>query len=101
MAAAVAPAAPAILYTVPGGRTAIFRSLYVANVGVAASLPFLWVNGVALANIVWVGQVPAFTTLPLQDDLILNPGDVLRGQVGAGGLIQFSGFGSLLDGAPT
>lgn len=94
---------PLAIYTVPAGRTAIVRSLFVAKTSTASDGNFtLRLNGsssgfglyatVALAGVMtWI----------LPDELVLNPGDVLWTVfTGATNVVRVSAFGSLLEGAP-
>lgn len=98
----IATAGAVVLYTVPADRTALIRTLVLANGTAAATgLTYLLVNGSSGAdNAVWVGTVGANSVTFVTADLILNPGDVLRGYV-TSSACQFSAFGSLLDGPPT
>lgn len=90
-----------VLYTVPAGRTAIFHAILVMNTGVAAAFADLRINGAANVDRVWLHSVPPTETVDLYDRIILNPGDVLWGRSALGATIVMSGYGSLLDGAPS
>jgi len=90
-----------LLYTVPSDRTAIFRSVPMANYGAAAAVCQLRVNGTAATNDVFIGSIPTVATVGQNGALVLGPGDTLNAVSAAGSTIVVSGFGSLLDGVPT
>lgn len=91
----------AVVYTVPSGRTAIFRSLLFVNVGAAGAACQLRVNADTTAACVSFMTIGSLDTVALRDDLILNPGDVLWAGAPFGATVNLSGYGSLLDGAPS
>lgn len=90
-----------LLYTVPAGRTAIFHAVLVMNTGIAAAFADLRVNGAANVDRIWLTSVPATETVDLYDRIILGPGDELWGRTAVGATMAMSGYGSLLDGAPS
>lgn len=87
-----------LLYSVASGRTAIIRSVLVRT-GSGIAVPWelrLSSGGAPL----WQGSSTA-NTPAVVPYFILNPGDQLWGfNGGAVQALQFSGFGSLLLGAP-
>lgn len=90
------------LYTVPAGRTAVFRGISLANVNAAVTEGRVMLNGTTSAFLVWIGTIAAKSSLPVPLELVLDPADVLYGQCVTGGTnITFAGFGSLLLGAPS
>lgn len=90
-----------LVYTVPAGRTAIFHTVVVINTAVAAGFFDLRVNGTLNVDRAWLVTVPATDSLELFDRIILNPGDTLYARSGVGATMAVSGYGSLLDGAPS
>jgi hypothetical protein len=89
------------LYTVPPGRTAIIHTLWMPNFG-GNSLVTITVPSFDQNHEIWQGIVPSQGTTVFANKIILNPGDTLWGSaVGAVPSILFTGFGSLLLGAPS
>lgn len=97
----LAAGSTSILYTVPANRVAIIRSIWAYNPGGASSALSLTVNGATAADIVFRQLVPALGSIETPPEMILDPGDVLRGSAGTISAIHVIGFGSLLDGPPT
>lgn len=93
-------ATTAILYTVPAERTAVVRTLTLVNRSAGAVLAVITLNGGASSEGLAYVSLPTQTSTVLTADLVLNPGDVLRGFATAAGAVAVAAFGSLLDGAP-
>lgn len=94
------PTTPGILYTVPAGRTAILRSCRLTN-RLLTNEPFaLFVNGTLTSTAVFLGTIPGQTSVEAFDELVLNPGDVLRGSTVLANAGVAIGSGSLLLGEP-
>lgn len=89
------------MYTVPGGRTAILHSIQFMNTALAAGFVDLRVNGALNVDRCFLTTIAATDTIDLYDRIILNPGDTLYARSAAGLTVTVSGYGSLLDGAPT
>lgn len=98
---ALVPAVTGVIYTVPAGRTAIIRGLYLrSNSTTVAQNVNLYIGAASGGTCIWSQSVPVHpyaTALPAE--IILNPGDVLRGDSVLGSVVV-AGFGSLLLGAP-
>lgn len=97
---AVTSSTAVLLYTVPAARTARFSLITVAcSVGAGGNYA-LRVNASTGANIRFTATAAGVTEECLQG-LILNPSDELWCVIPASHTVNFSGFGSLLDGAPS
>lgn len=97
-----APAAVATaLYTVPADRTLILRSL-VVYAAVGATAYYLLLNGVSGLTHGLDGPrtLAAGARQVYQEDWVLNPGDVLYAYNNNANAYVYTGFGSLLLGAP-
>lgn len=94
----VGPGLSSLLYSVASGRTAIIRSVLVrTGSGVAVPWELRLSSG---GQAMWQGSSTS-SSPALVPYFILNPGDQLWGFNGAAVQnVQFSGFGSLLLGAP-
>lgn len=90
-----------LVYTVPGGRTAIIRSVWFANDQGTAATVSLRVNGNTSASTVFTVTVPPFSAAESPPELVLNPDDELYIFVGGLVTVKASAYGSLLDGAPS
>lgn len=91
------------IFTVPLGRTAIIRTLYISNPSDTADWPIsLRIPTAASPGVLFQGVVDGFTPIILTD-IILNPGDQLSGRSNAVGTpgIDTYGFGALLLGEPS
>lgn len=103
------------VYTVPADRTAVVRTVAFYMYGnVTPTAAALAVNVGDQDHIIWRADlipsrsmaaavqntVSALNPQPLWDSIELDPGDVLYAQISSGTLIT-TGFGSLLDGAPS
>lgn len=89
------------LFTCPSGRTALFRGIYIATNDAATRQFRLEVNVAASTHLIWMQDLPAKSGVALPQEIVLNPGDTLRGQcVTNPGVVVFSGYGSLLLGEP-
>ena len=96
-----------VVFTVPADRTAVVRSLLVANLHPTTAYTFtlkLDPAGTTGITILIPQQVlPANGVYWLPDELVLNPGDGLILHTPAAtptGLLYASAFGSLLAGVP-
>lgn len=87
------------LYTVPADRTARFSLVSIACTAGAGGNYALRINSSTGNNVRFSGTSPALTEEVLVG-MVLNPGDVLWAVIPASHTITFTGFGSLLDGAP-
>lgn len=94
------PATTTLAYTVPDERTAIIRGLFIDNLTAVANLAVLFINGTTNTDECWRGSIPGNTTVEIPDSIVLNPGDTLYIRASVGSATSFTGFGSLLDGAP-
>lgn len=91
------------IYTVPSGRTAILRKITLTNSSDTVAQPVtLRINGTTGGTLLFEDLVPGQTTVTLED-VVLNPGDILRGRSNLTGTtgIDIFGFGSLLEGEPS
>lgn len=92
---------PVTLFTCPVGRTAVFRSVFVVNALNVGNVQALSVNGTGAGHEVWRATVGGGLSVKALDYLVMVPGDTLI-NVGAGATaLDWSGFGSLLLGAPS
>lgn len=89
-----------VIYTVPADRTAIVRTTWLYNQSASPVTVLLTVNGTGVADRLANLEVPAQRERVLLGDLVLNPGDVLRGAASVAGVANILMAGSLLLGAP-
>lgn len=87
------------LFTVPQGRTAIYRSIFLANSGALPAVMVIF-SGPGPNNAVWIGTIPGGSTIVVPGVVIGDPGHTLTAQTAANGPVSVTGFGSLLNGAP-
>lgn len=89
------------VYTVPSGRTAIIRTLTLANTDTATQGTLvIGVNGTDHDDRLFTIVMPAGTTQRIDSFLVLNPGDTLRAIRQTSTEMCLAGFGALLLGAP-
>lgn len=89
------------VYTVPAGRTAVFRLVTVRTTGTGTAEVLFRINSTVAGG--FFGLIPAGVaqSVELLHDLVLDPADFLAVTAPANVTVQISGFGSLLDGAPS
>lgn len=86
-------------YIVPAGRTAVLRSLVIANTAGSGAVVVIITPSGGTA----VGLISISMSAPSDRELfdwVLNPGDTLSINPAAGMSVRTAGFGSLLEGAP-
>jgi hypothetical protein len=88
------------VYTVPAARTAVFRLLILSLTGTGTGNVVTRINS-SSANPLLVTAAAATPIRDQASDVVLNPGDTLQITVPASVVCYVSGFGSLLDGAPS
>jgi hypothetical protein len=96
---AVTSATAVSLYTVPAGRTAVFRLIMIVMTSGAGGNVALRINS-STGNNVFFATITVGAPAEVLNDLVLNPGDVLWAVIPASHTVTFTGCGSLLDGEP-
>lgn len=87
-----------VLYTAPAGETTLVKLITVCNIAALGSTLFsLRLNGTGGAQLVAQVSIPNGGDAWVEGFLVLQPGDILRGQAGQPSLIV-SGFGAELEG---
>lgn len=90
------------MLTVASGRTAIVKSLTLANTHATDAATFaIGLNGDASGNRLFTVTLAASTSQVISLFLALNPGDFIRAIRTGTGSAVLAGFGSLLEGEPS